>query len=299
MSAYILGILAAFTTPILHAWANIIDNHLANKLFQKIEPLIFFSAIIELCILPIIIFIDPPHLISLKFAAIIFVISFIEVVYLFPYYYALRHADTSIVASLFSLGKLFVPIFAFLLINEKLSLLQYAGFLILTLSGVILSIDFKKMTLSKALVLMFIVSALLAAQAVLLKYAYEAGMGWGTSIFWITMFQFIISACLFIKPDNLKNLTLSIPKIKAAGKLLLLMEVFTYIGTLGGSYALYLIPVSVAKGISSTQPVFVLIYAFIFSKFYPNFFKEYLGKDGVVKKVILFVLTIVGVLLIS
>lgn len=299
MSTYIIGILAAFTSPILHAWANILDNHLSNKLFAKIEPLIFFSSIIGMCILPIIIFISPPHFISIKFAGIIFIVSLIEVVYLFPYYYALRHADTSIVASLFSLGKLFVPILAYLFISEKLSLHQYIGFFILTLSGIILSIDFKKMALNKAFVLMSVVSIILAVQSILLKYVYEAGMGYGTSIFWMTLFQFFIAFCLIIKPGNFRELLKSKNQIRSAGKLLLLMEVLSYVGSLGSYYALFLIPVTIAKGIGSTQPLFVLIYALIFSKFYPNFFREYLGKDGVLKKVTLFVLTIVGMLLIS
>lgn len=299
MNNYFIGILVAFIEPILHAWANIIDNYFSNKLFQKIEPLIFFSSIVGLCILPIIILIDPPHFLSLKFAIIIFAISLIEVLYLFPYYYSLRHADTSVVAALFSLGKLFVPLFAYLLINEKLSSHQYVGFLILTLSGIILSVDFKKMTLNKAFILMAIVSVLLAIQSVLLKYVYQAGMSWGSSIFWMTLFQFLIASCLFFQPKNFNELSSSIAKIRSAGKLLLLMELLSYGGTLGSSYALYLIPVSIAKGVASTQPVFVLIYALLFAKFAPKLFKEYLGKDGIIKKIILFILTIIGVWMIG
>ena len=299
MSSYFVGILVAFIEPILHAWANIIDNYLSNKIFKRIEPLIFFSSIVGLCILPIVILIDPPRLVSLHLAIIIFVISFIEVLYLFPYYYALRHADTSVVAALFSLGKLFIPLFAFLFINEKLSLYQYIGFFILILSGIILSVDFKKMTLNKAFLLMLSVSVLLSTQSVLLKYVYQAGMSWGSSVFWMTIFQFLITSSLFLKPDNFKELFLSVTKIKSTIKLLTLMEVLSYVGTLGSSYALYLIPVSVAKGVSSTQPVFVLVYALIFARFAPNIFKEYLGKDGILKKIGLFILTIIGVVLIS
>lgn len=81
--------------------------------------------------------------------------------------------------------------------------------------------------------------------------------------------------------------------------LFIFMELLSWGGTLGSSYAIYAIPVSVGKGISSTQPIFVLIYALIFSKFRPHLFREYLGKEGVIKKAVLFILTIFGVVLIT
>lgn len=289
----------AFFEPVLHAWANIIDSHFTNKIFQRIEPLILLSEIFGLCILPIIFFIDPPHFVTTKLAIIIFVISLIEILYLYPYYYSLRHADTSVVAALFSLGKLFIPLFAFLLVHEKLFLHQYVGFLILVLSGIILSVNFKKMSLNKAFFAMLGVSVLLALQSVLLKFIYQAGVSWGSSIFWMTLFQFFIALCLFLNPKNSAGLFFSIKQIKSVGRLFLLMEFLSWVGTLGSYYVLYLIPVSIAKGISSTQPIFVLLYALIFARFFPNIFKEYLGKDGVIKKIILFILTIIGVWLIA
>lgn len=299
MNNYLVGIILAFFGPMLHAWSNIIDNHFSNKIFKRLEPMIFFSQVVGLFFLPIIIFFDPPHFISIKAAGIILIIALIEVFYLFPYYYSLRHTDTSVVASLFSLGKLFIPLSAFLFINEKLSVNQYLGFFVLTLSSVILSVDFKKRKLNRAFVLMFIVSILLSIESVLLKYLYQAGMSWGSSIFWLTTFQFLIGSCFFLNPKNVKELPTAFRNIKSVGKLFLLTEILSWIGVLTANYALYLIPVSVAKGISSTQPVFVLIYALLFAKFSPSMFKEYLGKDGVYKKVILFILTIIGVWLIS
>ncbi len=289
----------AFIGPMLHAWSNIIDNHFSNKIFKRLEPVIFFSQVVGLCILPIIILIDPPHFISIRAAGIILIIALIEVFYLFPYYYSLRHTDTSVVASLFSLGKLFIPLSAFLFINEKLSVNQYLGFFVLTLSSVILSVDFKKRKLNRAFILMFIVSILLSVESVLLKYLYQTGMGWGSSIFWLATFQFLISACFFLNKKNINELPSALKNIKSVCRLFLLTEILSWVGVLTANYALYLIPVSVAKGISSTQPVFVLIYALLFAGFAPNMFKEYLGKDGILKKVILFILTIIGVWLIS
>ncbi len=299
MNNYILGIILAFFGPIMHGWANIIDNYFTNKIFKKLEVLVFISQIFGLLLLPIVCFIDLPHLVSIQALIILFIIALIEILYLFPYYYSLRHADTSVVAALFSVGKLFVPLFAFLFIHEQLSSYQYIGFFILTLSSIILSVDFKKMSLNKAFAAMLGVSMMLAAQSILLKYVYESGVGWGSSVFWMNLFQFIIASSFLLNPKNFNELSVSVTKIKSVGKLFLLTEILSWGGTLSGYYALYFIPVSISKGIGSTQPVFVLIYAFLFMKFAPKLFKEYLGKDGVMKKIALFILTIIGVILIK
>jgi drug/metabolite transporter (DMT)-like permease len=299
MNEYLTGILAAFFDPILHAWANVLDSYFSNKLFERLTPLIFFSTIIELCVLPIIWIISPPSFISLNVAAIIFAISLIEVLYLYPYYWSLRHTDTSVVASLFSLGRIFVPLFAFFVVGERLSGWQYLGFFILIAASVLLALDIRKMKLNRAFFLMFTVSAVLAIQSVLLKYVYDQGIGWGTSIIWMTIFQFVIAAGYMLVPRNFAEMKSAVPKIKSNFGLFVGMELLSWGGNLGGYYALYLIPVSIVNGIFSIQPVFVLLYAVIFAKLWPNIFKEYLGKEDIVKKVVLFALTIVGIILIA
>lgn len=173
MSVYLLGILSAFSEPILHAWSNILDNYFANKIFRRLAPLIFLSSMVGVCMLPLVWFLDAPSLVSFKLGSILFVISVIEVLYLYPYYWSLRHADTSIVASLFSLGKIFVPVLAFFLVDERLTALQYSGFFILVIANILITFDFQKMRLNKAFALMFMVSFILSLQAVLLKYTYE------------------------------------------------------------------------------------------------------------------------------
>lgn len=294
-----IGILSAFAEPVLHAWANILDNYFSNKLFERLVPLVFLSTLAGVLFLPVIFFLDPPSFVSLKSGAFLFVISIIEILYLYPYYWSLRHADTSIVAPLFSLGKIFVPLFAFLFIGERLNGLQYVGFFILTLSSVVLVFDVQKMRLNKAFILMLFVSVILAIQSILLKYVYMQGVGWGSSVLWMTLFQLLIAGLCMLSPKNLAGIKSSMRTVMPVAFLFIFMELLSWGGTLGSSYAIYTIPVSVGKGISSTQPIFVLIYALIFSKFRPHLFREYLGKGGVIKKAVLFILTIFGVVLIT
>lgn len=299
MNTYIIGILAAFAEPVLHAWANILDNYFSNKLFRRLTPLIFFSAVVGVIIMPIIWFLSPPSLVSFWLGFVLFLISLIEVLYLYPYYWALRHTDTSVVASLFCLGKVFIPIFAFFLVGERLTAVQYGGFFILVAASILMTLDFRKMRLNKAFTLMLVVSFVLSLQSVLLKYVYEQGVGYGSSIVWMTLFQFLIAGVLMLSPKNLADVKESGQKLKSAGLLLVGAELLSWGGTLGSSYAIYLIPTSIAKGIASTQAIFVLIYALLFAKIWPSVFKEYLGGKDVAKKSLLFAFIIIGILCIT
>lgn len=299
MSTYFIGIISAFAEPSLHGWANILDNYLSNKLFNRLTPLVFFSACVGVVILPIIFILDHPEWISLRFATILFVISLVEVFYLFPYYWALRKADTSVVTSLFSLGKMFVPLLAFLFLGERLTGTQYAGFFIITMASITLTLDSKKIRFNKALVLMFAVSLLLAAQSILLKYAYDLGMSWGTSVVWMTAFQFMIAASLLLWRRKDSGTEGVAGKFRANWKFMFGAELLTWVGILAGSYALYLIPVSIVKGIGESQPIFVLIYALLFSRVWPGVFKERLDKNEIVKKAVSFAFVIAGVLMVT
>ncbi len=280
------GILAAFAEPALHAWANILDTYFSERLFKRLTTLVFFSSSFGLLLLPVIWRLDPPMRIPTGTACLLALAAFIEVAYLYPYFSALRQADTSVVASLFSLGKLFVPAFAFLFLGERLAFGQYMGFFLITTASIFLALDFRKMRFNRAFPLMFAASLLLAIESILLKHVYGTGVSWGTSIVWMTAFQFCIALFLVFLPGNFQDLRRSLPTFASCGALLIGMEALNWGGTLAGNYGLSRIPVSVAKGIAGTQPIFVLIYALAFAQLWPKVFREYLGKDGVVKKMV-------------
>lgn len=67
-------------------------------------------------------------------------VGFLDIVYLYPYYTAMKVIDTSIVAALFSLGQITIPVMTYLWLDERLSLTQYIGFAIIIMSSIALSI---------------------------------------------------------------------------------------------------------------------------------------------------------------
>ncbi len=295
---YIFGILAAFLATITHAWGNILDNYFSSKIFNRLTNLIFFSTLVNLIFLPIVLIVDFPKPLSLGLLAIAFLIALMDILYSYPYYWSLRRMDTSVITSLFSLGKIFAPVLAFFIVREHLAPIQYIGFFLIILSSIFLTLDFKKLRFDRAFLFMFIVSIILTLQSVLYKYMFDQGTSWGTAVVWTTLLSIAVALVPALFPKNIADMRASVQKIKGIGWLFFLNQFLSWGGEAANTLALFLIPVSIVKGITSTQPIFVLIFALLFAKNAKHVFREYTGSDGLWKKIILFILTIIGTLLV-
>ena len=298
MSPYLTGIVSAFGEPVLHAWGNILDNYFSNKIFTRLTTLIFIATSTDVIFLPIVFLLDPPHLVSVSLVPVVIVIALIGVFNQYPYYWALRHEDTSVVVALFALGEIAVPILAFFLVGEHIAPIQYAGFFIVVFSSIVLTLDVRKLRFNRAFFLMLFVSVLLALQLVLFKYLYTHGTSWGTATVWVWCVEFLLALFVVVLPHNIGHLKESVQKIWNYRGLFLFSEFLTWTGKAAGRYALFLLPATVLEGITGTQPLFVLIYALLFARMKPEFFKEALEVRDVSKKVVLFILIIAGVILI-
>lgn len=298
MTPYFKGILTGFGNPVLHGWSNILDNYLSNSIFKRVTTLIFFSQFTNLLFLPIIFLLSPSLSFSIRLLPVLLLIALIEIAYQYPYYWSLRRADTSVVNALFSLGKISVPVFAFFLAHERISSIQYLGFFMIILSSVALTLDIKKLRLNTAFFLMLFVSVILSLQSVLFKYLYLQGVNWGSSIVFTGVAEFALIATLFVFPKNRQALKVSTKKIAEIGPLFILAQFLTWSGEASGFFAVSVIPVSIVSGITSTQPVFIFLYALLFGKKVPLIFKEKINARAIVKKSLCFLLIILGTMLI-
>jgi|CXWL01.1.fsa_nt_gi drug/metabolite transporter (DMT)-like permease len=290
----LFGILVAFGTPLFHGVSNILDSHLSNKLFERLTPLVFLSSLVAVIGLPIIWLIDAPQMLSLSLLGVVFLIAGIEIAYLYPYFWSLRKTDASVVACLFSLGRLFVPVLAFIFIGERLALLQYLGIGLIVFSSIFLTFDAKKLRLNAAFFLMLFVAAILAVQAILYKYLFEAGTSWGTFVSWMTIFELVIASVALCLPGNIASLRASLKNVRTSGKLFAANEFLGWAGNMTSYYAATLIPISIAKAISSTQPLFVLLVSSLFAKKYPEFITEKADKTSILRKAPFFLLMALG-----
>ena len=287
-------VLIAFLTPLLHALSCIVDAHFSNNIFKKVPSLVFYATISNIIIIPFLFFFGTPIIPPLEILAILFIISLIEVCYQIPYYHALRNIDTSIVVALFSLGKIAVPVLAYFIVNEKLTLIQYCGFGIILLSIFLLNFDIKKLKINIAFFLMLVVSLLLSLSSVLSKYSLQS-VDFVTVLFWGSLFATSISLSLLFLPQYRTDIISSFPQYKKRIKLFLSNEILNQGGTLAGTIALAHLPVLAVKSIGSSQSIFTLLLGFVLYKIFGNRFKENLTRQEVIKKLISFTAIIIGI----
>ncbi|HCC23884.1 TPA: hypothetical protein DF272_06955 [Candidatus Falkowbacteria bacterium] len=293
-----LWIFIAFIGPILHGFANVLDNYLTNKLFKSVWTLTFYSTFFNILFLPLVLLVDIPGLPPVPLLPFFFLVALIEVLYLYPYYKALQSDDTSVVSSLFSLGKIFVPIFAFLLVGEVLTLTQYLGFFIIILGGAALTLsNHGAFRFNKAFFYMLACSILLAIEAVVYKYLFE-NISWSTGFFWATLFSSVIIFCFLFVPKLRRDIRLQTNDLKRNAPVFALEEFLTFGGSAASTFAISLVPVTLAKSIDAFQPFFVLVYALVLGKSFPRMFRESVDLRSVIKKFIFFTIMVIGIILI-
>ncbi|HYF28762.1 MAG TPA: EamA family transporter [Candidatus Paceibacterota bacterium] len=298
MPPYLSGILVGFLEPVLHAWSNIIDNHFSNAVFPRLPVLLFFGVALNIVFLPITFLAGLPVMLPVTLLGIVFVIAIVNVVYAFPYYLALRDADTSVVASLFSLGRIFVPVLAYFILGEVLTLPQYAGFFVIILSSALLTLDLKKLKVNRAFFLMLACSFVLAFQTILYKFVFDAGASWPSVVAALTVFELVIAGAIMFATTSLRHIREDLGTVRRNWKLFVAQQGLEWGGNVGASYAISILQVTVAQAIASTQPFFVLLYAVLFKKWFPNAFNETTARGDLLKKGILFACIILGTVLV-
>jgi drug/metabolite transporter (DMT)-like permease len=289
-------VFVAFLEPIFHAFANILDSNLTNRFFKNAWLLTLFIALAVIIFLPIVWIIEPPKLFPLHLLPFFLVVAAIELFYSYPYFKALQSDDTSVAISLFALGKILVPILAFIFVGELLKPAQYFGFMLIIVSSSALTFNRATLRLNKSFFYMLLSSSLLAVEVVVYKIIFSQ-VSWGTGYVWtmgISAIMALISLLMLLPNKNTKP---ELSSLKKHYPIVLLVGCVSFLGGIGFSYAIFAVTATIARSIDSFQPFFVLLYAVAFKKFFPMAFKEEINFQSLIKKVLLFIATVVGVIL--
>lgn len=289
-------IFVALFDPILHAAANVFDSYLTNRLWKHTGSLVFYAIITNIIFIPFVLLIELPGLPSRSALPWIILVGILDVAYLFPYYRALQHDDTSTVSSLFSLGYLFVPALAFFIVGEVLRAHQYVGFAFVVVSSVAVTWH-GRLQINRSFFYMVIASLLVALEAVLYKYLFRE-MSWATAFVWSNIASCILVVPLLLRPTTSRAIRDSFGQFKKKGHIFVVEELMTFAGGGAMTYAIALAPVTLAESIGALQPFFVLLYALVFSRALPSIFKERVDKGILLKKFVFFAMMGVGIVLI-
>ncbi len=234
-------LLIAFIAPMLHAASNILDARVSNFLFKSNSATIFYLGITNLFVLPFLVLLGGIEIltISVQGLPILFVVALFEILYQIPYFKSLKRIDTSVVGAMFSLGKILLPIFAYIIVGEQLFFWQYVGFFIIIATTLFLNL--KKgvsIQINFAFYLMLIASLMVTLNTIFSKKALLE-MNWLSFSFYYIVFSDIFLFLALLYPKFFKNIKKDFKVFKKNFSLLFLLS--------SSKIALNLILFSIAK----------------------------------------------------
>lgn len=292
----------AILAPAVFSINNLTDKFLVEKKIKDPLAITIIGGLLNLAWGIIILFfkgfqpIPFPQLFILLFSGTL--LTF----YVIPYFSALSLDDASRVAPLFQFTSIYVLVFSFFFLGEKLTNNEMFGFLIILIGGFILGVEkieggiFKP---RKSLYFMLISSLMYSATNILFKFVVVKTDFWLT-LAYENMGLGLGSFILLCLPNLRKRFIGEIVKLRLSTWGLLIANDILFVSALfSTAYAFLLAPVALVSVFLGLQPFFLLIYAVILSTWFPNIIKEELGKSSLIVKIISVIIIFLGVYLIN
>jgi drug/metabolite transporter (DMT)-like permease len=296
-----MWIFIAFLSPAFYGICSIYDSLLINKSFKNPMTLTFYASLFTVIFIPFLFLFYRFSLPSISFLPIFLLLGIINVSYLYPYYRGLQRDDTSTAISFFGLGRIFIPIWAFFIISEKLTPGEYIGIALVIAGSVLLSMQgsLKNIKFSKAILYILLASLITSFDGVLMKYLFEHGVSVGIGVAGEIFFSFLFTLLFLLHKKTRLDIVNNFSVFKSKFHLFFAEEAANFVAFFSGSFALSLAPVSLVRGIGVLTPFFVLAYAKVLDRKFPHLFNEQKGTGVTFKKVFLFSITALGVFLIA
>jgi len=296
-----MWLLYAFLAPAFFAIAEILDEFLSNKEFKNPLTLVFYASLFNLFYIAIFLIFSPPSMPPIETWPLFVGLSLVGVGYLYPYYKGLKYDDTSTAISFFAISRVFIPVIAFLMVGEVLEFSQYAGIGLIVISVFLLGLHHsgKKFKMSRAVWYIGLAAFLLAFEGVFFKLLFDKGVSVSTAMFGQAIISFFLGTSLLLFRRPRHDIYTVFPLFIKISPLFLVEELFTFLGQFMESTAISLTSVSVVKGITVSAPFFLIVYAWMGRGFFPSIFKEDLHKKKVLRKTLLFLILIIGILLVK
>lgn len=300
-----IAILLAILASLLWGFTNHVDKFLINEIDDSknnIKVLLIFSTFVAGIVL------TPIWLIISKFSVNISLISLISVlassfVYIIAtvfYFKAIEKNDASVIVVMFQMIPVFSYVLALVLFKENLTIHQIIGSIIIMLSAIIISIDFRKRNRNKklkALVLMTISSILCAVYFILFDIGIRDS-SYNSCAFWFQMGFLIMGIILLCIKSFRKPF---IKAIKKNGKRFLVVntlnELINMVANLLVNFANLALPIALVNVLNGFQGAFAFLIGVLGTIFIPKYIKEDLNKKVVIQKIICIILSIVGLII--
>lgn len=235
--------------------------------------------------------------IPLPIAALALVTGAIGTLVLLPYLVALRQASSAAVAPLWSLGPVFIVIFAWIFLNERLLPLDYLAIVLLILSAIAATYQRgERRAANRVLLFMGIAAFLHAIESTISKYVYQE-VSYEDGFVYVVLGALLLGIALTVGRPRTWWLIRDAQRRHVIG-INVINEAVNFSGIAIANLAVSLGPVSLVKSVGGLQPIFILLFTVLITKMRPNGVIKPLSRLIVIRVVISVALAVIGLLLI-
>jgi drug/metabolite transporter (DMT)-like permease len=286
-----------YATLAVSLWAvvNLIDKIIVSGYLQNPKVLFMLAGIfasLPVLTIPFVEF----KVIPLGYALVAILAGILFLYGMLPYFYALFADEVSRVIPIGELMPIYVLLFSYVFLGERLTTNQYLGFLLLLAGGISISLKIqrKSVTLRKGACFMLISGLIFATHFVLSKFVYNFVDFWN-GFLWIRVGVAIGLLPLFCVTAHRKEFIAEMTKARMIVKLgVVTSETLTLLGTCLFNFAIAIGSVSLVNSMTAAQPMIVFLGVTLISWKYPRLLHEEIHRNTLLLKLAAMSLILAG-----
>ena len=288
----------ALLSRVFLATCNVFDSHFQNAHFKDGFAQNFFGSIYFIVIIPLLYLWIHPALPPVSVWPWLIAAGCMFRLFLIPYFEAMNHADSSAVSSMFMLGRVFAPVFAYFLIGEVLTAREWLGFGVVVAGALLLTNTPGKMHFNlRPMLLMAAAGMMIALYTVTSKHCFNV-MPWLDAYFYTVLIGNLLAWSMILAPPLRAGIVAGARQFPKIGAHVGISVLLALTGNFMYFYALSLTKVSNMVMIAQFQPFMVILIGWIFSKLgWLKLTRESFAVRDIRRKVIAFLVMIAGVAL--
>ncbi|MBP6044848.1 MAG: EamA family transporter [Microgenomates group bacterium] len=292
----------ALLGPAIYVIINFIDKYIISRKIKDYSAMPIFGSITGF-VIGLLFWALSNYPILQPFDALILILSGVFTIWGTVFYFkALSSEEASNVVLFFQAIPLMVLVLSIIFLHESLTTVQGFGFLIILAATTyaLKKTGGARFRLNKALILVLIADAFWAVAAVLVTLAINANSfteilsyeSWGIGVGGLILYLF------FPKKRRAFHKTVQTAGLKIIF-IVFVNEVIFVIAKSVTYYAYSLGPTAQVSVLGGTQVLFGVLYGWFLTKKFPKIFKEDIRRSTLIKKFILAIFTVFGILLIT
>ena len=280
-------LIPALVAPVLYTPLTFVDKFIVSKIVKDYRGMPIYGTIMGFVVGTVFWFITGFPYLPPKDALIVITTGCLTIWSAYFYFKAVSLEEASKLTLLFQMSPIMTLILAFLFIGERISLFQLIGFILILGSVIGVSIEKEqfKISLSPALLLIFVVDVMWAAAAVLIKAAMDANSfaeilsyeSWGLGIGGTILY--------FLVRDVRDAFNLSIRTIRKRFLAVMFLNEGVFVLAKAITYFAYSIgSASLVSVVGSTSVFLGILYGVVLTLLLPTYIREDISRPSLFKK---------------